>query len=252
VLIAICVADFVAMTVLGGGGSFEPSGATLMRFGAMLPSDVWEGKWWEMLSAGINHANLLHIGFNLLAIYTLGQAIEQVLSPLRTAVLYLGAQLGCTAASLCFGSNVPHMGASGMAFGMLGGIAVALFRRRDPMALAGRRMVGMWLAQSLIFSILPGIDMLGHLGGLFAGAALMSGLEPSKPPQVSRLISLLGAVALIAVAVYFGLQPRVIRSANDPGDSPRRGHSDRGSRPTADSSRRGPRASAPQPRPRSP
>jgi tetratricopeptide (TPR) repeat protein len=88
---------------------------------------------------------------------------------------------------------------------MMGALLVALFRRQDPMALAGRRAVGLWAVQVLIFSLLPGVSLLAHLGGGLGGAAMMVGLEPSAERKSDRWVSVFFACVLLGVAVRLAL-----------------------------------------------
>ena len=87
-----CIAVFVAMCLQGG---FENNGpafdeATLRRFGALFPDRVWQGESWRLLSAGLVHGDPLHLLFNSWALITLGPAVERVLGPVRSLLLFVG------------------------------------------------------------------------------------------------------------------------------------------------------------------
>jgi membrane associated rhomboid family serine protease len=203
-----CVAVFVVMCVRG---SFEGHGpafddATLRRFGALVPDRVWQGESWRLLSAALVHGDPLHLLFNSWALLTLGPSVERILSPPRALLLFLGAQLGCTTTHVSFGSLSPLVGASGIACGMLGALLVATLRRHDAAAVLERRTLYFWALQVLVFSMaIPGISLLGHLGGGLAGAALMVGLEPAPEHRAQRAVSVVFACVLVAVAVRMAL-----------------------------------------------
>ncbi|HEY9555884.1 MAG TPA: rhomboid family intramembrane serine protease [Acidimicrobiales bacterium] len=203
VLIALNVAVFVYG--LGGGGlstsqDMTIDGGLIARgwTGTELVG-VAEGEWWRLVTSGFLHANLIHIGFNCLVLYQLGQVLEPVLGRLRFGAVYFASMLTGSFGVLLLSPDSLTVGASGAVFGLMGA-ALAVFRARgiNPFdtGLGGAVMINL-----LITFTLPGISVGGHVGGLIGGFIagwILTDLGPRvlKDPNVALgLVVLLGAVA---------------------------------------------------------
>jgi membrane associated rhomboid family serine protease len=164
VLIAANVAVFVA----GLGSGLETRPAVIIDGGLAGPL-VAAGEWWRIFSSGFLHANIIHIAFNCLVLYQLGQLIEPALGRVRFSAAYLCSLVAGSFGVLVLEPNAFTVGASGAVFGMMG-VAVALMRERgiNPFqtSLGGTIMLNLLLT----FSI-RGISIGGHVGGLLGGLA---------------------------------------------------------------------------------
>lgn len=177
---------------------------TLLRFGALDPRRTWTGQPWRVLTAALVHADPLQLAFTLWALAVLGELCERRLAPWRMAVLVVGAQLGAVDAVLCFGGMEPApAGATGIAFGLMGALLVALLRREDPRIVAIRRALPAMGAMAVAFTVLPG-GVVAHLGGLIAGGALMTGLDPGDEEQ-HRAPAVIFACALLSLITQLSL-----------------------------------------------
>ncbi len=84
-----------------------------------------QGEWWRLLTASFLHGGILHLLFNMYALYLFGPSLEAAFGHLRFAVLYLLSALGGSAVSYLFANPVqPSLGASGAVFGILGATLV--------------------------------------------------------------------------------------------------------------------------------
>ena len=97
VLVAINVVVFLVEVATGAGSlSLTGSGsaAALQRMGALVPYDVLvHHQYWRMVTVMFLHLDLLHIAFNMWALWIIGQYVEAVLGYLKFLVLYLIAGL---------------------------------------------------------------------------------------------------------------------------------------------------------------
>jgi hypothetical protein len=121
------------------------------------------------------HANLWHIGGNLVAILWLGRAVERALGVSRLVIIMTAATLGSSLGStwLTFGHTI---GASGVGMGVAAGFAVIaiMYRRELPRPIA--RPAWWWVV--FIVLLLPSpdgpgpsaIDHAAHAGGACGGA----------------------------------------------------------------------------------
>jgi membrane associated rhomboid family serine protease len=170
---------------------------------------IGAGEWWRIFSAALLHASVMHILFNMYALYLFGPRLEQQVGSPAFAALYLAsAGAGGAAAYVLLGttSTTPLVGASGAIFGLFGAwIFVAWKMRNTP---GGRSMftnlmvlLGINLALPLF---IPNIAWEAHMGGLAAGFAiayLWSIFAVGKPNAVGIRAAIATAVIALDLAI---------------------------------------------------
>jgi membrane associated rhomboid family serine protease len=197
-LVAINVAVY-ALTAIVAGNPMRNFQSSLFDRLQLVPVEVATGSWWQVVTSGFLHYGPLHIAMNMVALWVIGRDLELVLGRTRFTAVYLLSLLGGSASVLLFGDPYGAVaGASGAVFGLMGGVLVAVIKLK----LNPSSVIGM-IAINLVLSFaIPGISVLGHLGGLITGAVLTAVLLYA--PRDSRLAWQLGggaAVLLIIVAV---------------------------------------------------
>jgi membrane associated rhomboid family serine protease len=192
-IIAINVLVFLADSLLSGGGGFDVFGygGSLVDAGAVYGPAVAAGEWWRLLTSAFLHLGLLHIAFNMYALWLFGPIIEQLYGHLEYLVLYVLCALGGSVLTILAAPNVPAAGASGAIFGLFG-LAFVVSRRRHlllgPQARALLSQVGILLLLNLVITFtIPGISWSGHIGGLVVGGALGLLLSPRNVPSMGAL-----------------------------------------------------------------
>lgn len=211
-LMGICILVFLGTTLSGGisGGLGIPEQIVLNW--ALVPAKVYQGEWWRLFTCAFLHANLIHIGFNMFALYNLGVPLERWQGPVRFAALYLFSLITSSLAALYFTPKADTLGASGAIFGLFGGfIIIALMYGKDFPQEMRKGLFG-WIPRMLILnlaiSLLPGISLAGHAGGLVGGMLigaiiLRSPVRRNPLPSwaVPALIVLLAATYLLATYI---------------------------------------------------
>lgn len=159
-LIAANVAVFVLMQI---------ASRTLQYKLSLYPVAVAGGQYYRLLSSAFMHYGIIHILFNMWALYVLGPPLEEHLGRLRFAALYLLSALGGSVVVYLFSPlNAATAGASGAIFGLFGATLVAARR----LNLDVRWLIGLIVINLVITFSVPGISWQGHLGGLITGAAV--------------------------------------------------------------------------------
>ncbi|MER7010475.1 rhomboid family intramembrane serine protease [Saccharopolyspora sp. NPDC000359] len=198
VLIAVNVAVFALTAVQAGsiGANFT---APLFGDFALWPILVAGGEWWRLLTAGFLHIGLLHLAMNMIALWVIGRDLELLLGRVRFAAVYGLSLLGGSAAVFLFGEEAKAVaGASGAVYGLMGGIAIAALRLKVSL-----RPVLVVIALNIAASVLiPGISLLGHIGGLVLGVLATGALVYApRNRQVLVQAGALGALLVVLVAV---------------------------------------------------
>ena len=139
------------------------------RFG-LVGEFVMRGQWYRIFTSAFMHANLMHIAFNMFALYQVGTFVELIYGTPRMAIIYLVALIGGGAAVTYFSPDIVTVGASGAIFGLFGALAIAGLRLGKPGRDIMRQTTGI-IVINLVIGFLPGtnISIDAHIGGLIAG-----------------------------------------------------------------------------------
>ncbi|MCU0506670.1 MAG: rhomboid family intramembrane serine protease, partial [Chloroflexi bacterium] len=184
----IAVTTIVSIVALADDGTFF----TLL---ALDKPALAAGEWWRLVSPTLVHGSLMHLGFNMLALWIAGSLVERLYGAPTMLALYLLTAAAGSAASFAFGGPYPSVGASGAVFGFFG-ILFAVQRVHDPVldrrARAALAQMGGLIAMNLVLGLvmtgggIP-IDMAAHVGGLLAGLWLGYLLVPGRVPTVASM-----------------------------------------------------------------
>ena len=194
------IALAVAFWVLSLGADMR---LTLLELFAQVNLLVAEGEWWRIFTPVLLHASLMHIGFNMYALWILGPQIERGVGTWPFVSLYLAsAGMGGVFAFYMGNPTDVAVGASGAIFGLFGvWLNWAVHRRNSLQGQALlRNIIFLLLINAAIPFIVPGIAWEAHLGGLIAGFVIGEIWSRIKGANAERLRTLTGvAVAVLAV-----------------------------------------------------
>jgi len=132
---------------------------------------IVSGQFWRLITPVFLHGSILHVGFNMYALYALGPGLERHYGHTRFLTLYLLSGFAGNVISFWF-STSPSLGSSTAIFGLLGAEGVFLYRHKGLFgASAQRALVNVVIIAviNLVIGLNPGIDNWGHIGGLLAG-----------------------------------------------------------------------------------
>lgn len=219
-IIGICVAVWLAQKV-------SPQVSADVEFSPFLGAS----EPWRFLTAAFAHSpgQLLHILFNMYALWILGQYLEPLLGRLRFAILYLVSAVGGSVGYLLLAAPppspltqagidhsswvIPVVGASGAVFGLFGALLVL----NRHLGRSSRPMFAVLAINAVFGFVVPGIAWQAHLGGFATGAVLAAAITATAPKarrkiQMPALAAILVLVVLAAVAKYAVTDDSVLRS----------------------------------------
>jgi membrane associated rhomboid family serine protease len=216
VLIAINVIVFLAETATGTplGGASGATLGTLYEKGALVgPLISSQHQYYRLLTAGFLHDGLLHILFNMVFLWFMGQMLEPAIGRLNFGVVYFVTLLSGSFGALLFEPDAYTVGASTACFGILGALIVVAHHRGISIWQSG---LGVTLLINIVFSLsIAGISIGGHLGGV-AGGAICGWLivqlgerrrRPGLAIAACLLVAVVSVIAAIAVSSGTGLTP---------------------------------------------
>ena len=210
-------------------------GANLILFGVMFASTVddpdlvrvtlaWGanfgpltliGEPWRLLTNCFVHFNVLHLGFNMWALWSAGRSVERLQGNGRFSVIYLASGVTASRASLCWNPFVVSAGASGAIMGVYGSLAgyLARERRAIPGVVVRSSLSGLaaFLVNNVFLALsVNGIDHAAHIGGFLTGAvfgfAATRPMESVARARASKKSVIALAAAVVAVTLMIALQ----------------------------------------------
>ncbi|HEX5114793.1 MAG TPA: rhomboid family intramembrane serine protease [Pseudonocardiaceae bacterium] len=195
ILIGINVLVFV-VTVIQARSITNLQGSSLFDNWALLPLLTRNGYWWQLITAGFLHVSVIHILMNMIALWVIGRDMERVLGPFRFGIVYLLGVFGGNVAVFVFGAaNAPEAGASTGVFALMGGLLVVVYRLKvNP-----SQVIGLIVVNLVISVVIPGISLLGHLGGLITGIAVTFALVnvPAERRTLWQTVTVVAAVVVL-------------------------------------------------------
>jgi rhomboid protease GluP len=166
---------FFLLMVFAGLSLFpnDISGSTdqrvLIEFGAKVNTLIQAGEIWRLLASTFIHIGVIHLLFNLYALWALGPLTEESLGHRRFFMVYILSGLGGSIASFLFSSAL-SAGASGAIFGLLGALLYYSYKRPALWKSGlGMNLVVVILVNFGFGFVQPGIDNFAHLGGFITG-----------------------------------------------------------------------------------
>ncbi|TGD90033.1 rhomboid family intramembrane serine protease [Mycolicibacterium sp. CH28] len=157
------------------------------------------GEYYRLITSAFMHYGILHLLFNMWALYVIGPPLESWLGRLRFGALYgLSALGGSVLVYLLAPIGAATAGASGAVFGLFGATFVVAKRLNLDV-----RWVVILIAINLVMTFtVPSISWQGHVGGLLTGA-LIAAAFTYAPRENRNLVQ--GAVSVGVLVVFAAL-----------------------------------------------
>jgi rhomboid protease GluP len=136
---------------------------------------VEQGEYYRLVTAMFLHANLMHIAFNMFALYNIGRMLEGFIGHITYGIVYFAGGLAGSLLSMTLNtSNISSVGASGAVVAVFAAEIVFIYRHRQLFgdnANAALKNAFITILINLAIGLSPGlnIDNWGHLGGFIGG-----------------------------------------------------------------------------------
>jgi rhomboid protease GluP len=184
--------------------------------GAKVNELIAAGEVWRLFTPVLLHGSIVHIGFNMYALYLFGPRMESNFGHWRFLALYLISGFAGNVFSMMF-TEAPSLGSSTAIFGLLGAHGIYVYQNREFFGAQVTRSSLSRIIQVAVINLLiglsPGIDNWGHVGGLIGGTVFtwfggpllkVSGIYPDLVIEDSRQQSdVLQAIAISGGFFFF-------------------------------------------------
>ncbi len=196
---------FFAFMVVNGVGIFEPETTDLIKWGANVKFLTESGDWWRLVSAMFMHIGIVHLLFNMYALFSIGMYLEPVMSRWKFLVAYLCTGVIASLTSIWWHDNTASAGASGAIFGMYG-IFLAMLTTKMFDKTAQKSLlssIGVFVFYNLVYGMKAGVDNAAHIGGLISGLVLGYQFSFLHNTEWRKLFSVIAIVLTAATSILF-------------------------------------------------
>jgi membrane associated rhomboid family serine protease len=167
---------------------------------ALVPADITAGRHLgTIITSLFLHANLLHVGGNMLFLWIFGNNVEDRLGELKFLVVYFASGIAGSLLQVFITptSTIPMLGASGAISGILAAYVLYYPRARVLtfiipiffVTLSAYVFIGYWIALQALNAFLSigvsggGVAFFAHIGGFATGLTLAILLRPRDHPD---------------------------------------------------------------------
>ena len=219
-LVLINVAMYVLM-VVRGVDPLQPNVMELLAWGANYAPLTWKNEPWRLVSNMFLHCGILHLAFNMWALWNAGRLLERLVGNAGFLIIYFASGLAGSIASLWWNGDVVSVGASGAIFGLLGAFATFIWNRSDTFPMQALTQLRNSLTTCIIFNLLfgasiQGIDQAAHVGGLLCG--LVCGWLLNQPLDQGTAQRRIQKNLITGVAAVISLGILILQPHNPPPD----------------------------------
>lgn len=165
------------------------AGRWIVAYLGLVPVLVMEGYVWQVVTYAFLHGGILHIGFNMLALWMFGSTLEMDWGRRRFLELYFFAGIGAAlvtigisfSGALGLAPNTPTIGASGAIYGLLIAFGM-LYGDRElmlfpiPIVIKAKYFIAVWIFLAIAMALQGSSGSVAHLGGLFFGFVYVKAL----------------------------------------------------------------------------
>ena len=196
-LIFINILIFLAMYLFGNGSE---DSITLLTFGANYRPLILEfNQYYRLIASSFLHIGILHLLFNMYALYIIGVQIENFYGKVKYLIIYLGSAIIGSLLSICFHDGI-SAGASGAIFGLLGAILYFGYHYRLYLGnVLQSQIIPIIVLNLFLGFITPGIDNACHIGGLISGIFLALACGINKDRKMEKI----NGIILITIFMLF-------------------------------------------------
>lgn len=196
-LIFINVLCYLLPLLIGREGEFFNSFAVYGPFIKM-------GQYYRLITGAFLHAGLVHLLFNMYALWIIGIQLESFIGKWRYLLVYFFSAITASLLAIVIHSDVASVGASGAIFGLLGALLYFGYHYRVYLGNVMKSQIIPVIVVNLILGFLmPGVDNAAHIGGLIGGCLIMIGAGVKyKSSTFERVNGIITSLLYLSFLLY--------------------------------------------------
>ncbi len=175
----------------------------------MYGPSVRIGEYYRLVTGAFLHANIMHLIFNMYALYVIGSQIENYLGRIKYIVIYLFSAVMGSLFSMIFNGvtpevAVPSVGATGAIFGLMGALLYFGYHYRVYLGtVLKNQLIPIILLNLALGFLIRDVDNFAHIGGLIEGIMVTSSLGvKNKSTTFEKVNGTIITLIFTAIIIY--------------------------------------------------
>lgn len=200
ILMGLCIIVFILMYILGKGST---NIETLINFGALNKYYVIFGDYYRLFTSMFIHIGIIHLAFNMYALYEIGPQIENFYGKIKFLIIYILSGVIGGLFSIALNNSI-SAGASGAIFGLFGALLYFGYYYRVYLGNVLKSQILPIIILNLgLGFILEGIDIAAHFGGLIGGILISMILGVKyKSSKIDRINGIVITSILVGFLIF--------------------------------------------------
>ena len=195
---AVCAAVFAIVQFIHAGSSVENG----IVMGAYYKPMIMAGEYWRMITVGFVHTEPVHIMVNMVSLINAGTVMETVFGHKRYAAVLTGSILCGSLAVYTLTDTAAAVGLSGGLYGLMGAYFWLMIRRGALKDARFRYSLIRMAVINLSISLMPGVSMAAHLGGLAGGILITVWMSRRRMTEKQKMILAASSAVLAGLCVF--------------------------------------------------
>ena len=204
IIMMVCVFMFVVIAIVAS--IYNNTIAASIVFGAYYKAIiVVQKEYFRFFTSGFIHIDLIHLLMNLMSFYYIGNLCEKIFGVKKYLVILFSSIILGSVVTYLVTPNSLAVGLSGGIYGLMGAFFVYAYTVGMYKSPAFRSQLINILIINLLISLMPGIGLFAHLGGLLCGillAFVMIDYEPWRQLRKHSALAIGFMFTILAVKTY--------------------------------------------------
>ncbi|MGT2772060.1 rhomboid family intramembrane serine protease [Streptococcus marimammalium] len=182
----------------------------IFSFGGMYGNYVmmFPNQLWRLITPIFVHIGWEHFALNSITLFFLGRITEPLFGSIKFLILYLFSGIMGNVLAMVLTPNVIVAGASTSLFGLFAAVALVGHFGFNPYLKQLGQNYKLLIGINLLFNLfMPGISIVGHLGGALGGSIvaifLTTRVEGELFPKNQRVLAFVGYFLIIALLLFY-------------------------------------------------
>ena len=134
---------------------------------------VRNGDYYRLITGMFLHGSIMHLFFNVYALYVIGSQIENYFGRIKYLIIYIFSGVMGALFSMIFNGSVLSIGASGAIFGLMGSLLYFGYHYRVYLGnVLKTQLIPLIIFNLVLGFVLSGVDNFAHIGGLIGGVLI--------------------------------------------------------------------------------
>jgi len=131
------------------------------------------GEYYRLITGMFLHGSIMHLFFNMYALYVIGSQIENYFGRIKYLIIYIFSGVLGALFSMIFNGSAVSIGASGAIFGLMGSLLYFGYHYRVYLGnVLKTQLIPLIIFNLVLGFILSGVDNFAHIGGLIGGVLI--------------------------------------------------------------------------------